>query len=284
MENKSKLNTVLLVIIIVLLVAGLVYFFFNNSKQKENTLVNNLPQENQVPSPEDNNSWVLDSKIGLTYNSSWEITPELYRTPAQQENGEPEQIVGYRFTLPSGNTISWGGHQSGCSQNEFEKFQYGISTVACINAVRSNIGLSNVRLTLPKEDLNSFGDFVLKNQKESTNNSTIYTYSNHGFTIELPKGFTPTETRSENGPSYSISLPTGDLVYVTDSSFWEKYNIPSYTYKEDKKIGDTIFKVYEYSGATFYWYRKGDVGYQFGAINKTGLENLLKTFKFVGWN
>jgi hypothetical protein len=44
MQNKSNLNTILLVIIIILLVAGLVYVFFNNSKQKENNLVNNLPQ------------------------------------------------------------------------------------------------------------------------------------------------------------------------------------------------------------------------------------------------
>jgi hypothetical protein len=47
MENKSKLNTILLVVIIILLVVGLFYIISNNSKQKEDSLVNSLPQENQ---------------------------------------------------------------------------------------------------------------------------------------------------------------------------------------------------------------------------------------------
>jgi hypothetical protein len=164
MENKSKTNTVLLVTIIILLAVALVYVLLNKPKQEKNNLINNLPEENQILNQENNNSWTFNSEIGLTYNSNWEITPELYRTPAQQENGEPEQILGYRFTLPSGNTISWGGYQSGCGPDEFGKFQYGISTIACVNNVRSNIGLSDVRLTLPKEDLEAFGDFVLKNK------------------------------------------------------------------------------------------------------------------------
>ncbi len=34
-----------------------------------------------------------------------------------------------------------------------------------------------------------------------------YSYKKHGFTIDLPKGFTPQEVQGETGPTTSISLP-----------------------------------------------------------------------------
>lgn len=111
-----------------------------------------------------------------------------------------------------------------------------------------------------------------------------YIYKNHGFSIELPKLFTPKVEQATSGPAFLVSLPTGSLTYVTDSIFWEKNNIPSYTYIKDQKIGVTTFKVYSYLGATFYWFKKGNVGYEFGGTDKIGLENLLKTFRFVGWS
>jgi hypothetical protein len=145
--------------------------------------VKRFEKENDIKNIEKKNSWLLDSKTGLFYDPSWEITPETYRTPVQEVNGESPQIVGYRFTLPSGNSINWGGNQSSCSNNEFPKFQYGVSTVVCLKGVRSNVGLSDVRLIIPKEDLNAFGDFVLKNGLSSTiqNSSTyiIEVYSNN---------------------------------------------------------------------------------------------------------
>ncbi len=110
--------------------------------------------------------------------------------------------------------------------------------------------------------------------------STSYTYKDHGFTIELPKGFTPVEQKSEGGPAISISLPNNShLSYVTNASFWEQYTIPSYQFVKNEKIGETTFKVYSYNNGTkFYWYKQGNVGYEF-----SGDVNLLKTFKFVGW-
>lgn len=293
MENKSKPNTILLVIIIILLITGLGYLILNNSKQKENSLVNNLPQEekNQIQT-----TWLKSPKFGLYYQDSLNIIEyyaDKYGKQVAGREGYATFYASWGENQDSG--ITWGGNYTetnptingggaSCMDDDFGVFQYGISRVTCLKGLVARVGRTSARSSITPEDLKVFGDFILKNQEKNTNNSTTYTYNNHGFTIEFPKGFTPTETRSENGPSYSISLPIGDLVYVTDSSFWEKYNISSYTYKEDKKIGEVIFKVYEYSGATFYWYRKGDVGYQFGAVNKTGLENLLKTFKFVGWN
>ena len=110
---------------------------------------------------------------------------------------------------------------------------------------------------------------------------TTQTYQNHGFTIELPVGSTPSELESESGPGYSINLTNSShLTYVTDASWWEQYVLPSYTYVRDQKIGTTTFKVYTYSGATFYWFRQGNVAYEFSGNVLT----LLETFKFVGWN
>ena len=55
----------------------------------------------------------------------------------------------------------------------------------------------------------------------------------------------------------------------------------------DKKIGDATFKVYTYLGSNLYWFKMGNVGYEFSVqkfgvtTDTTGLENLLKTFKFT---
>lgn len=109
--------------------------------------------------------------------------------------------------------------------------------------------------------------------------STTYTYKAHGFTMELPKGFVPNEMESEGGPSVSISLPNNSAMsYVTNASFWEQYTIAGYQFVKNETIGTTTFKVYTYGGHTMYWFKQGNVGYEF-----SGDANLLKTFKFVGW-
>lgn len=146
----------------------------------------------------------------------------------------------------------------------------------------------------PTQENNSTNDINSNTIKDniSVNDVTpqaTYTYKNHGFTIELPKGFIPHEEQSEGGPAVMISLPIGGLAYVTNASFWEQYNITGYTYIKDQKIGDTIFKIYSAPEGKLYWFKRGNVGYEF-SLFKFGLttdtvtfENLLKTFKFVGW-
>jgi hypothetical protein len=116
--------------------------------------------------------------------------------------------------------------------------------------------------------------------------ATTYTYHDHGFTMELPKGFVPHEEQSEGGPSLSISLPNkSNLSYVTNATFWEENALSSFAYLRTEKIGSTTFKVYAYADGEggggdylFYWFKQGNVGYQF-----SGDASLLKTFKFVGW-
>ena len=107
---------------------------------------------------------------------------------------------------------------------------------------------------------------------------STYTYTNHGFSIELPKGFKPSEEITEMGPT-AIYLNDGAVIYyITNPSFWEKYNIPSYTYIKDEKIGSDTFKVYNYNKDTFYWFRKGNVSYELH-----GKPDVYNSFKFVGW-
>src|SRR5947207_3085239 len=121
--------------------------------------------------------------------------------------------------------------------------------------------------------------FYSKNGLPAPATSNTYTYKNHGFTIELPKGFVPEEHQAEGGPQIVITLPGGALDYYGDASWWEAYVVSSYNFVGDKKIGTTTFKVYTYSGHTIYWFKQGNVGYEFGS----NAQDLLKTFKFVGW-
>lgn len=121
-----------------------------------------------------------------------------------------------------------------------------------------------------------------------TKTSDTYTYKNHGFTIELPKGFVPKEEQAEGGPWTTIYLPDNfHMKYISDYSFYEKYELPNYSYQRDEKIGETTFKFYRIPNddAGFYLFRQGNVGYEFSLNDIMGyqLKELLKTFHFVGW-
>ncbi len=106
-----------------------------------------------------------------------------------------------------------------------------------------------------------------------------YTYTNHGFSIELPKGFVPKEVLSMDG-NIDILFPNSTLVYVPNVILWEKTaGLPQNRYIKDQKIGETTFKVYSYDDGMFYWFKRGNVGYLFRADIIKDME----TFKFVGW-
>jgi len=136
------------------------------------------------------------------------------------------------------------------------------------------------------------GFFLLK-PKPSLENDTVvapeeqeikdtYTYTNHGFSIELPKEFIVQEIKSETLPTISIELPDrkGWVIYISDAKLWEKNNnFPGQmSYLRDEKIGETTFKVY-FDGETVYYFRQGNVAYLFNGNSREYME----TFKFVGW-
>lgn len=109
-----------------------------------------------------------------------------------------------------------------------------------------------------------------------------YTYKDHGFTMELPVGYVPQKVTGETGPTISIELPKGWLVYVTNATWWEQNNLVGQaTLLRTEKIGNTTFSVYKYDGQAeeFYWFRQGNVAYVF----TSGAQEYMKTFKFVGW-
>jgi len=130
---------------------------------------------------------------------------------------------------------------------------------------------------------------VVKPQVKDT-----YTYTNHGFSIELPKGFVPTETKI--GPVGDANIMLSDSVklsYNTNALSWEKIASQDLKYLRDEKIGETTFKVYSERAIEInnevYWFRQGNVGYHFSlatgadSTTKNSFFNILKTFKFVGW-
>lgn len=120
--------------------------------------------------------------------------------------------------------------------------------------------------------------------EEETPSKETYIYKNHGFTIELSKNRVPSE-QPVAGIPYENMIYFGDgniLTYITDVSLRESQKekmLSNYNYLRDEKIGITTFKVYSYNGSTLYYFRQGNVGYEY-----IGDKELLKTFKFVGWN
>lgn len=110
--------------------------------------------------------------------------------------------------------------------------------------------------------------------------SETYTYKNHGFTIKLPKGYIPKEEQAEGGPAIMIKFPNNSgLNYITNATFWNDLIVREYKYIKDEKVGETTFKVYSFGNATLYYFKQGNVAYEF-----YGDKEILKTFKFVGWN
>lgn len=139
----------------------------------------------------------------------------------------------------------------------------------------------------PLNKSQTFGEQVLQNSNQPTKLINTYTYTNHGFSIELPKGFVPNEEQSEGGPSTTISMPLNNMiVYVTNADFWERHNFSSIEEgniceKGNIVIGNKSFKTCKdnYSNnPEFYWLRVGNIGYEIH-----GNKNDFKTFKFIGW-
>ncbi len=109
-----------------------------------------------------------------------------------------------------------------------------------------------------------------------------YSYNKFGFTMDLPVGYVPKEITGETGPTISLELPKGWLVYITNATWWEQNNLTGQaTLVRTEKIGSTTFSVYKYNGQTpeFYYFRQGNVAYIFNG----DVIDHMKSFKFVGW-
>lgn len=116
----------------------------------------------------DNNvSWVKSPANGLYYPEGATIKEGTYLNPSQEASGNGIGMP-YLWITYGDTTIQWGGAQSGCIDNEFGAFQYGVSTTACVKSLRADVGQKNitpgVAEQITTESKKIFGDFVLKNK------------------------------------------------------------------------------------------------------------------------
>lgn len=135
-----------------------------------------------------------------------------------------------------------------------------------------------------------FQNKIVQDKSEEIEKDT-YTYTSHGFSIELPKGFVPRDEKAEGGPYNIIILPDGNGVatYISDMNWWKKYDAQVYTYLGTETIAQNVFSIYKYNDTAYpesdnrsYLYQKGNVGYMFSVNDKN--KTLLETFKFIGWS
>ncbi len=191
MENKSKLNTVLLVILIILLVAGLVYLFFNNLKQKENNLVNNIPQESQNnPQQELVENPVCNIGYDLTDESKVlsETSPTLITSFEKKCDGN------YYFTFDylavGGNNINSGGYLYTNDNTKLRQFK-----------MDSNLKVKLVNNT--EVSLSSFASSVVKTGFAVYNQNNVY----------IRRGLTDPGIAS---PLFTIVVKNGIVVSMTE--------------------------------------------------------------------
>jgi hypothetical protein len=198
MMPKNNKNPIIIILLIIL-IALVAYFAFFKKDTSDSAMMNDATtmfpsdqtQDNQTPTgtmttpttqtqtnqnptvadyqpnqaPVQSITWIKSSKFGLYYPQGFTVSESAYLTPAQQEQGAPESEGAPEFSATDGNAIiSWGGHQSYCGQTQYGVFTKGVSVVTCLNGITTRIGVNNVRNTITQEELNLFGEFVLKNQ------------------------------------------------------------------------------------------------------------------------
>lgn len=192
-------------------------------------------------------------------------------------------------------------------QNKFSKFikvLLGILAVLCIALVivvivhiKSNLPLD----TITDQDYDELAKQVQQKQAEGLekNNSDevkseTYLYKNHGFQIELPKGFVPNEMESEGGPYLFIQLPDGGSIiqvgnvgFVKDLGGYCKAiqgGGDSIISKTPVIFGSSPFYLHTCEMEEFYVFEQGNVAYVFRMGNYDAhATDIIKTFKFVGW-
>ncbi len=168
----SKLNTFLLLVLIVLMIIALRWMFENKNtyipvvtKQYDESPIKNNDNyigDNKddtlgfvdISKQRDSYSWVVNQEQDnqAFYRKDWNYKRQINPTRGSYE---------YTFMLPSGNYINWADTGQSCNDNK--EFKYGFSTSACVNGWTAWLGVKDVSISNTKEDINSFGDFVLKN-------------------------------------------------------------------------------------------------------------------------
>jgi hypothetical protein len=102
--------------------------------------------------------WISTPQIfeinNLLYYSEWGIEPYMYGSPAQMAQGNMSQ-VGWKFALPSGGQITYGGPQSFCQIESFPE----TTSSACVKSARTDLGGQS----LSQADYDALAEFVNQN-------------------------------------------------------------------------------------------------------------------------
>lgn len=194
------------------------------------------------------------------------------------------------------------------TNSKITQFLLGLIAVILIVIVVLLVRKNNTTPSVTDSTFDSLKDFQVTTQKVSSvstaqpvsdnvSNSKTYIYKNHGFQVELPKGFIPNETESEGGPYISMNLPDfGQLVYVTNVSFVK--NLGGYcaafagqgTYVGKEKFGTNSFDHWSCTNGNItvetYVFEQGNIAYVFmpdnGPITES-FRNVMETFKYIGF-
>jgi len=113
-------------------------------------------------------NWLKSPKFNLYYQDNFNII-EYYADITGKNVSEMEGVPFLHAILKTNSDvgISWGGYwnnnKTTCTSSDFGIFRYGVSNLACVKGYRASIGHFSARAVLSQEELNIFGDFVLKN-------------------------------------------------------------------------------------------------------------------------
>jgi len=154
------------------------FYFFQQDKSQYGVLEDGVIEEEKVNEIEDKN-WIESPEFGLYYDTDYFAESNEYYRVVDKENPEYLKPV---FEAGDGNVpvfqlvfdgglvqITWGdvwkgGYMPGtCVDSDFDSFEYGVSTEACVKGYRA--WLSNASAGgVAEDEIKIFGDFVLKNK------------------------------------------------------------------------------------------------------------------------
>lgn len=145
---------------------NMTFSIFSGNLNTENNA--QVDEENKIISSEKSTTWVKSPKFGLFYPKTMNIIEyALDKNGTPLEDGKPgSPTFVATFGKNQGTIITWGGgNNSSCmDEDDFGEFKYGESSLFCLKGHKTWISHVSAGDTVTKEELNTFGDFILKNK------------------------------------------------------------------------------------------------------------------------
>lgn len=201
--------------IVGILIAVFAVVGFVSYKAGENQLLNSQPEVElgdgldniQPEAPVVTGEWIPapeTMEFNVLYYSEWGIEPYMYGSAAQMAEGNLSQ-VGWKFALPSGNQITYGGPQSFCQIESFPE----TNSSACVKSARTNLGGQN----LSQADYDALVEFVNQNSAPLLQETAEYLIEeNWNVNFNPIEGNPPViELEQVNGTEYNVIVYTSAL-------------------------------------------------------------------------